>query len=73
MSAAATTERCACGRPLHYSDPRVEALVRDLVARLGPTMPVSTGGRTWLVPRHYIALHGLNADELPRLGFTEVI
>ena len=35
-------------------------------------VPVVVDDRAWLVPRHYIALHGLKAWELPGLGFQEV-
>jgi hypothetical protein len=91
MKAAA--EMCACGQPLHYSDPDQQRKVQSLVDSLGPLMPVSvqfdaTGDRrfygidaakltcTWMVPRHYIALHGLVAAKLPELartlGFQEV-
>jgi hypothetical protein len=65
-------ERCHCGVPLHYSDPRVEMYVRRLVAELGPDVPITVAGRTWLVPRHYIALHGVKGGELSALGFAEV-
>jgi hypothetical protein len=58
------TERCACGRPLHYTDPDVEEMVRALVAMNGEYVSVMVGNRVWLVQRHYIALHGLNAGEL---------
>jgi len=66
------SERCACGRPLHYSDPAIEKFVRARVEELGPMVPVVVDDRAWLVPRHYIALHGLKAWELPGLGFQEV-
>jgi hypothetical protein len=61
-------ELCGCGRPLHYVDPETELTVRDLVATLGPNLLVQLGGRSWLVPRHYIALHGLKAQDLPELA-----
>lgn len=63
---------CHCGRPLHYTDPANEAFVRRLVANLGREVPVTVGTRTWLVSRHYIALHGIKAWELPSLGFREL-
>lgn len=66
------TELCACGHPLHYSVPALRAAVEDLMTRLGPEILVTVAGRTWRVPRHYIALHGLRAWELPRLGLPEV-
>jgi hypothetical protein len=73
MSEAETTEElCHCGRPLHYSDPVVEAFTRDLIRANGPTVKVNVGARTWEVDRHYIALHGLAAADLPELGFPEV-
>ncbi len=64
-------QMCACGRSLHYRDPRTQAVVERLVAELGPDVPVTLGERTWLVQRHYLA-HGLRAVEVPTLGFPEV-
>jgi len=66
------TEMCHCGRPLHYTDPLIEAAVRALIDRHGPNTRVIAGGRSWMVPRHYIALHGILACDLPHLGFEEV-
>lgn len=63
---------CACGRALHYRDERVKRMVCDLVSDNGPDLLVTIEGRTWLVQRHYIALHGVKASELPGLGFVEV-
>jgi hypothetical protein len=63
---------CHCGQPLHYTDEVVEAFTKDLIRNLGPTVKVNVGGRIWEVQRHYIALHGLKAAELPELGFPEV-
>lgn len=66
---------CACGRPLHYTDPRKQAQVESLIASLGIDVPVWVGDRCWLVQRHYLALHGLQSEELPTLavalGFPE--
>jgi hypothetical protein len=64
-------ELCHCGKPLHYTDPWVEQLVRKFVSELGEYVPTTVGGRTWLVPRHYIALHGVKASEVAGLGFME--
>jgi hypothetical protein len=73
MSDTGTTEEmCHCGRPLHYTDPLVADFTRDLIKNLGPTVKVSVGGRIWEVQRHYLALHGLAAADLPELGFPEV-
>lgn len=64
---------CACGKPLHYSNPETQRQVQSLVDELGATIRVrGSNGRVWLVPRHYLALHGLKARELPELGFPEV-
>lgn len=65
-------ELCACGRPLHYSDPASQAQVQTLVDRLGADVEVTVGNRSWLVQRHYIALHGIKGADLPTLGFPEV-
>ena len=63
---------CACGRPLHYSSPTIQEQMEKIVAASGERIAVTREGRTWLVPRHYIALHGLQSEELPYLGFEEV-
>lgn len=63
---------CACGRPLHYSDALLQGIVQRMVDKLGENIEVVVGGRKWLVPRHYIALHGLKAWELEKLGFPQV-
>ena len=65
-------ERCHCGRPLHYTDPAIEAMVRMLIRELGEYIKITVDGRTWLVQRHYIALHGIKGSELPDLGFQEI-
>lgn len=66
-------ECCACGRRLHYTSPVIEKIVRDQVADLGEWMPVTAAGVTYLVQRHYIALHGLKADELPLLLLNGIV
>lgn len=62
---------CPCGKPLHYREPWIQAAIELLNVKLGPEMRVSFDGRTWLVPRHYVALHGVKAEDLIRL-FREV-
>jgi hypothetical protein len=68
---------CACGKPLHYSNPELQAVVDALIANLGPEIVVTTPDGSWKVPRHYIALHGLKAYELSavaeRLGFGKMV
>lgn len=60
---------CHCGQPLHYSDPTIQAQVQALVDQLGEYAVVTSPEGSWKVQRHYIALHGLKAEELPHLGF----
>lgn len=62
---------CHCGQPLHYSSPAIQASVERIIAERGEKVEVSARGRTWLVPRHYIALHGLQEEHLPTLKFEE--
>lgn len=63
---------CHCGKPLHYTNARIQSSVEELIRELGENITVEYGLRKWLVPRHYIALHGLRAIDLPTLGFSEV-
>jgi hypothetical protein len=67
-----TVELCHCGEPLHYTDPRTEEYVRRMVAVQGPTVKVVVENRAFMVPRHYIALHGLSGKDVADLGFEEV-
>jgi len=62
-------EMCACGQPLHYSSPKLYEQVERMIQIAGdPLVTVTTPDGRWRVPRHYIALHGLKASELPTLG-----
>lgn len=61
-------ELCSCGRPLHYTSPTIEAVMRDYVRDLGPTIPVEVVEGTFLVPRHYVALHGIKAEDVAQLA-----
>jgi hypothetical protein len=65
-------ELCHCGRPLHYTDPVAERFVREMIALKGPNLVVTVAGRSWSVPRHYLALHGLKGSEVASLGFREI-
>ena len=69
---AMTPEKCHCGRPLHYTDPNVEDFVRKMIKLCGPTVIIEVSGRRFKVQRHYLALHGIRAAEIDRLGFEEV-
>lgn len=66
-------DRCACGRPLHYSSPTRQKVVDDLVRRLGRTIRVVAPSGAYQVDRHYIALHGLKAAELPDLARRGIV
>jgi hypothetical protein len=67
------SDLCHCGKPLHYTDKKVEAAIRRLVFDLGEHVKVTVGGRAFLVQRHYIALHGLKGEDVSKLGFTEIV
>ncbi len=63
---------CPCGQPLHYNDPIIKATVEQLVADLGEDIQITVLGKgTYLVPRHYVALHGIEASEIEALGFPK--
>ena len=53
-------------------------MVKEMIQRYGEEIRITeirvatSSGRSWMVPRHYIALHGLKAQDLPELGFPEV-
>lgn len=65
---------CPCGRELHYSNPETERQVRQLVARLGRYQKITVAGLgTYMVDRHYIALHGVKGEDIPLLGFERIV
>lgn len=68
----ATEKMCACGKPLHYRNEKIQRLVQQMVDDLGERVKVVAHGRAFLVPRHFLALHGLKAEEVADLGFEEV-
>lgn len=63
---------CHCGKPLHYSDANIQRVIEGFVREFGEYLTVTVDGRSFRVPRHYIALHGLKGEEVPRLGFEEI-
>lgn len=68
-------ELCFCGRPLHYKHVEQRQLVEMLINLTGDlyvTVTRTTDGRSWRVPRHYIALHGIKSSLLHTYGFEEV-
>lgn len=67
-------EMCHCGKPLHYNSKIIEELIRKQIKAHGENVDVKLlGGKTYSVPRHYIALHGIKGYQLPELGFVEVV
>lgn len=58
--------RCGCGKRLHYTRRDDRVAVESLAAELGEYIDITVPGLgTWRVQRHYIALHGLAAADLP--------
>jgi hypothetical protein len=64
---------CACGQPLHYDDPRTQAIVQQQCETLGQDIRVRIGTRIFLMPRHYLALHNVVAADVPNLKFPELL
>jgi len=63
-----TEQLCPCGKPLHY---RTDALRDHMIAFVkqhGDLVKIIVPAGTYLVPRHYIALHGMKAQALPTLA-----
>lgn len=73
-----TTENnmCACGQPLHYADKKRRMMVEMYNKNFGEYMAKKVGNKTYLVQRHFLALHcpkDIDLVELaPKLGFKEV-
>jgi hypothetical protein len=63
------TDKCYCGNPLHYTDENLKKQVEDMIKKLGTHIDIVCMNKTYRVPRHFIALHGLNACDLDILGF----
>jgi hypothetical protein len=65
-----TEDMCHCGLPLHYTDNKFKTMVDEMVKNYGSTIEVVSMDKTYRVPRHFIALHGLNSIDLDSLGFN---
>lgn len=63
---------CHCGKPLHYTMPVVKEFVEEQIRLLGEYIHVQNPDGTFLVPRHYLALHGLSGNEVHLLGFEKI-
>jgi hypothetical protein len=59
---------CPCGVDHSRTSRAAYAYVTQLVARLGPTVIVSTPDGSWAVPRIWIGIHGLRAEQLKTLA-----
>jgi hypothetical protein len=64
---------CACGEPLHYQNKVVEKVVMDYIEKLGEMVEIVVPSGTFLVQRHYVALHGVEAKDLDRLAIDGVV
>ena len=58
---------CPCG-DRHLMTARAAEALEHVTAGLPATVKVSAPGGSWLVPRLYIACHGLKAADLPALA-----
>lgn len=63
---------CFCGLPLHYTDPEIESHMMKIIKERGEYITIHCNGKSFRVPRHYIALHGLIGKQLENLGFEEI-
>ena len=64
---------CACGKPLHYINKSIEEIVKRYAKELGEMVEITAPSGTFLVQRHYIALHGIEAKDLDRLATDGVV
>ena len=65
--------KCACGRPLHYSDLALKVVIDDYVATLRPEIVFIVEVKWYAVQRHYGALHGFRASEAESLADQGII
>jgi hypothetical protein len=62
---------CSCGLDIDAhpnSNPATQAATQLIVEQRGEFIPVHVPGGDYMVPRHYIALHGIRAMEVPELA-----
>lgn len=65
--------KCHCGKSLHYDHPELEKVVKEMCDEFGEYTQMNIKGRNWKVQRHYVALHGIHASQIERLGFEEIL
>lgn len=59
---------CCCGLGHTFQTLLVFRYLTRMIAELGPVIRITTPIGTWMVPRIYIAAHGLRAQDLPHLA-----
>lgn len=64
---------CPCGKPLHYSDPLIQEMVESCIKELGEEIRVECNGKSYMVSRHYMALHGLMGKNLESLAEKGIV
>lgn len=62
---------CFCGKPLHYTSKVNQERIAHFCKMLGEYVKVFYDGTFFNVPRHYIALHGIEGADLVHLGFEK--
>jgi hypothetical protein len=64
---------CQCGQPLHYQNPDIGKMVEELIEIRGEYIEVQVARnfKTYMVSRHFIALHGLKGKDVSKMGFME--
>lgn len=70
-----TVYHCHCGKNHIFDETKpVYKWVMKQVKKMGETVWVTSAfnNKTYLIPRLYIATHGLKGKEVPSLGFKEV-
>lgn len=67
---------CPCGETHEFSA-EIRVAYENITRGLPETVTVAVNGRAWLVPRVYVAAHGMAAADLPdlavRYGFAEAV
>jgi hypothetical protein len=63
---------CHCGHKLHFSNARQKRELEEVINRFGENITINYGIKKYLVPRTYIALHGIRDKDISKLGFKEI-
>jgi hypothetical protein len=68
-------KKCPCGKKLHYSSLSLQKIMEEMCTENGEFIRVTVieTGKTYLVSRHFIALHGIAGSEMDSYGFEEVV